>query len=91
MNSKVLFNNGWEFAKTALNESYNKELPFEPIDIPHDWLIYNTLNLYENSIGWYRKRFSYVKKENEEVLLCFDGVYMDTSVFINDQFVGEWK
>ncbi|MFC5467050.1 glycoside hydrolase family 2 TIM barrel-domain containing protein [Lederbergia graminis] len=91
MNSKVLFNNGWEFAITALNESYNKELPFEPIDIPHDWLIYNTLNLYENSIGWYRKRFSYVKNENEEVLLCFDGVYMDSSVFINDQFVGEWK
>lgn len=31
----------------------------QPADLPHDWLIYDTKNLYEDSIGWYRKKFVY--------------------------------
>lgn len=30
---------------------------FAHVDIPHDWLIYDTLHLYETATGWYRKRF----------------------------------
>ncbi|MCM3134065.1 DUF4982 domain-containing protein [Paenibacillus polysaccharolyticus] len=66
------------------------ELSFEAVELPHDWLIYNTLDLYENSIGWYRKTFEYTKDE-QQVILCFDGVYMDSSIYVNGQFVGEWK
>ncbi|WP_248928634.1 glycoside hydrolase family 2 TIM barrel-domain containing protein [Paenibacillus hamazuiensis] len=92
MNKKILFNDGWEFAKSSLDVTDCAFLTFEPIDIPHDWLIYDTLNLYENSIGWYRKRFTYAKAEGaEQVLLYFDGVYMDSTVYVNGQFVGEWK
>ncbi|MBU7592308.1 glycoside hydrolase family 2 TIM barrel-domain containing protein [Metabacillus halosaccharovorans] len=91
MNKKELFNNGWEFAKTNLDNPYDpSSLSFESIDIPHDWLIYNTVNLYENSIGWYRKKFT-LKKEEQHVLLAFDGVYMDSSLYVNNQYVGEWK
>ncbi|MDK2823698.1 MAG: beta-galactosidase [Clostridia bacterium] len=90
MNKKILFNDGWEFAKSSL-EADSTTLKFEPIDIPHDWLIYNTLNLYENSIGWYRKKFTCAKEEGKQILLCFDGVYMDSSIYVNKQFVGEWK
>jgi beta-galactosidase len=90
MNKKILFNDGWEFAKSSLEITDSSNLKFEPVDIPHDWLIYNTLNLYENSIGWYRKKFVYNKKESQ-VLLCFDGVYMDSSLYVNGQFKGEWK
>ncbi|MHA7967592.1 glycoside hydrolase family 2 TIM barrel-domain containing protein [Paenibacillus sp. CAU 1782] len=74
-----------------------------PVDLPHDWLIYDTLNLYENSIGWYRKRF--VCEEADSLLqgklnqsgtslrrfLSFDGVYMDSMLYVNGQWVGEWK
>ncbi|WP_260984854.1 glycoside hydrolase family 2 TIM barrel-domain containing protein [Paenibacillus xylanexedens] len=67
------------------------KLSFEAVELPHDWLIYNTLDLYENSIGWYRKTFHYVKHDQQQVILCFDGVYMDSSVYVNGQFVGEWK
>ncbi|MGO4532756.1 glycoside hydrolase family 2 TIM barrel-domain containing protein [Paenibacillus sp. 2TAF8] len=67
------------------------DLSFEAVEFPHDWLIYNTLDLYENSIGWYRKTFEYTKDEQQQVLLCFDGVYMDSSVYVNGHFVGEWK
>ena len=90
MNQKILFNEGWEFAKSSLDVSESRNLKFTPVDLPHDWLINNTLDLYENSIGWYRKTFSYSKKE-EEVLLYFDGVYFNSSLYVNQQFIGEWK
>ncbi|MED3794377.1 glycoside hydrolase family 2 TIM barrel-domain containing protein [Niallia alba] len=91
MNRKMLFNDGWEFAKSGLEVTDSTHLEFKPIDLPHDWLIYNTLDLYETSIGWYRKRFTYSRKQTEQVLVCFDGVYMDSSVYVNNKFVGEWK
>lgn len=90
MNEKILFNDGWQFAKSGLEDIDTSVLTFEPVDIPHDWLIYNTLNLYEDSIGWYRKNFT-CSKEDKQILLCFDGVYMDSSLYINGEFVGEWK
>ncbi|WP_246599488.1 glycoside hydrolase family 2 TIM barrel-domain containing protein [Clostridium lacusfryxellense] len=90
MNKKILFNNGREFAKSSLGATDINALKFVPVDIPHDWLIYDTENLYENSIGWYRKRFTCTKEE-KNILLCFDGVYMDSSLFVNGQYVGEWK
>lgn len=101
MNDQVMFNDGWQFAKTSLdgvtdvaniaNIANIAELSFEAVDIPHDWLIYNTLNLYENSIGWYRKAFHYETVADQSLLLHFDGVYMDSTVYVNGQFVGEWK
>lgn len=90
MNKKFLFNDRWEFAKSCLDVSDWVGLHFEPVDLPHDWLIYNTRDLYENSIGWYRK-ILFATPSDEQVLLCFDGVYMDSSVYVNGHFVGEWK
>jgi beta-galactosidase len=90
MNRKTLFNDGWEFAKSGLDAASHEGLTFEPVDLPHDWLIFNTLDLYENSIGWYRKRFQ-CRKNDQQVLLCFDGVYMDSAVYVNGQPAGEWK
>lgn len=110
MNSKILFNDGWTFAKSSLdpsavqqaamatevqetlNRSELQGLTFVPVDLPHDWLIYNTLNLYENSIGWYRKTFVYSgNTEEQEVALAFDGVYMDSTLYVNGKRIGEWK
>ncbi|WP_418040460.1 glycoside hydrolase family 2 TIM barrel-domain containing protein [Paenibacillus xylanilyticus] len=90
MNQKKLFNDGWQFAKTKLDVTDPAGLGFEPVELPHDWLIYNTLDLYEDSIGWYRKTFAYTK-DDQQLLLCFDGVYMNSSVYVNGQLVGEWK
>lgn len=68
------------------------ELVFEPVDLPHDWLIYNTEKLYENSVGWYRKQFIYEETErSKQVLLRFDGVYMDSALYVNGKLAGEWK
>ncbi|MBD2871875.1 glycoside hydrolase family 2 TIM barrel-domain containing protein [Paenibacillus arenilitoris] len=90
MNTKVLFNDGWEFAKSGLDAADHAGLRFEPVDLPHDWLIYNTQALYENSIGWYRKTYTH-SRPGRQLLLRFDGVYMDSSVYVNGRLVGEWK
>lgn len=89
-NRKLLFNDGWTFAKTGLGQTDWAGLAFEPVDLPHDWLIHDTLNLYEDSIGWYRRILPWTK-DGRRVLLHFDGVYMDSAVFVNGQKVGEWK
>ena len=61
-----------------------------PVDIPHDWLIYDSLNLYEDSTGWYLKRFRYEETE-KRAFLTFEGIYMDSTVYVNGQKAGEWK
>lgn len=90
-NKKVLFNDGWKFAKSELGVTEYDNLQFQAIDVPHDWLIYNTLDLYENSIGWYRKKFNYENHGTERILLAFDGVYMDSTLYVNQQLIGVWK
>ena len=93
-----LFNDNWTFLKTALGVSIadirGKEQEFAPVDIPHDWMIYDTGNLYEDSIGWYRKVITLDEiglKEGETAFLRFDGVYMDSTLYVNGVKVGNWK
>lgn len=105
----ILFNSNWSFLKTRLgtelSDIQTRIREFQPIDLPHDWLIYNTRNLYENSTGWYRKEIFVCGGENtvstcdtslhnvggQRVILRFDGVYMDSTLYVNRQKVGDWK
>lgn len=88
---KTLFNNGWLFAKTAVGTDFSaiKSLSFKPIDIPHDWLIYDANNLYEPSFGFYKK--TYINVGAESVRLYFEGVYQDSTVYVNGEKAGENK
>lgn len=95
MSEKRLFNEGWEFTKQPLDTSLqqvNERLDsFKPVDLPHDWLIGNYLNLYEDSTGWYRKHFSLQKGKNTLYFIRFDGIYMDSVIYVNDEKIAEWK
>lgn len=121
MNSRTLWNDNWYFARTALGVEWEDrplwEREMQPVDLPHDWLIYDTKNLYEDSIGWYRKRFVYSlsrpKRTGEipetlreqmdsgicdgrqicdnRVILRFEGVYMNSEIYVNGVKLGEWK
>ena len=55
MQKKRLFNDGWKFTKqpigTSLEQIQSKETAWNPVEIPHDWLIYDTNNLYETGKG----------------------------------------
>lgn len=94
MSKKRLFNDGWEFAKTEvgteLENLKDKDVVFNPVDLPHDWLIYNTKDLYENGTGWYRRMYS-VSGIRGHVMLRFDGVYMNSTVYVNGKKAGDWK
>ena len=90
-----LFNEEWQFLKTPLSTQYehilNEDMNWEEVTLPHDWMIYNTNDLYENSIGWYRKDFMLERVDGKKYFIHFDGVYMDSTIYVNDQMVGEWK
>jgi len=80
-----LFNDGWQFAK-------NKPENWQPVTLPHDWLIYDAQNLYETSIGWYKNTlYAHLLKKNQRLFIRFDGVYMDSALFVNGKNAGEWK
>lgn len=95
MSRKQIFNDGWEFSKQPIGSELetikNGEINFASVDLPHDWLIYNSCDLYENSVGWYRKKFNVTMQKDELTLLRFEGVYMNSEVYVNDCKIGEWK
>lgn len=81
----LLINNGWQFA-------LGKDTDFKPVELPHDWLISDVKHLYENGIGIYKRELDVsFLKEGQHLYLCFDGVYMDSTLYVNDQEVGSWK
>lgn len=92
MRQTRLFNDGWEFMKIKPGEgNMPSSGEWEKIDIPHDWLIHDSNNLYEDSEGWYRKRFMLEPEEESRYALRFEGVYMEPTVYINGIKAGEWK
>ena len=93
---KHLFNDQWFFAKfkigTTLEVIDESDITWEEIDLPHDWLIYNPTDLYETGEGWYKKQFEVKKLSHEDyVSFRFDGVYQDTTIYINNSKAFEWK
>jgi beta-galactosidase len=92
---KKLFNENWKFTKQQVNmslEDLEKEsIRWSEVDLPHDWLIYNTNDLYETSEGWYKKSFRIEDLSNKVISICFEGVYMNSTVYVNDTVAGEWK
>ncbi|MGB4659416.1 MAG: glycoside hydrolase family 2 TIM barrel-domain containing protein [Mobilitalea sp.] len=95
MERRRLFNDNWEFTKqvvaTELPVVNGENIIWSAVDLPHDWLIYNTEDLYEDSEGWYRKTFQMKKVSGQIISICFEGVYMNSTVYVNDVVAGEWK
>ncbi|MBD5128798.1 MAG: DUF4982 domain-containing protein [Ruminococcaceae bacterium] len=91
MSTDRLFCGGWEFSKNPIDTEYKDAADWKPVDIPHDWLIYQVKDLYETSTGWYRRKLNYSKKDGMRAALRFEGVYMDSRVYVNGGLAGEWK
>lgn len=96
MGKTTLFNDSWKFSKQPLHTSYDelihKNVNWQPVCIPHDWLIYDTNNLYENSEGWYLKQLEIDSlNTNYHTALRFEGVYMNSYLYVNGNEVGTWK
>lgn len=95
MSLKRKLSNGWQFSKQPLRSELAKvaaDADWIAVTLPHDWLIYDTRNLYENGEGWYRTRLRFdAVPVNELVFLRFEGVYMNSTLYVNGQVAGEWK
>ena len=78
-----LFNNNWLF-------KLENETDWQNITLPHDWLIADTNHLYKSDIAFYKKNFTLDGKV-PKLYLRFDGIYMDSTLYINGQKAGEWK
>ena len=88
---RAAFNDGWSF-------SLNGEAP-ETVILPHDWAIFGDFDVNNPSgtgggalpggMGWYEKVFAVSKKDKDKCFrLEFDGVYMNSTVWINGHELG---
>ncbi|MDP4182681.1 MAG: glycoside hydrolase family 2 TIM barrel-domain containing protein, partial [Bacillota bacterium] len=96
------FDEGWKFNKGDVSNgqstSFN-DSSWQAVTLPHDWSIFNTFNqsssagsgggYLDGGIGWYRKTFTIPSDySGKKVFIDFDGVYMNSQVWINGTLLG---
>jgi beta-galactosidase len=99
---KQLFDDDWKFFLGDVSEAkandFNDE-SWRNLDLPHDWSIEGKLNpknptgnaggFFPSGIGWYRKTFKVPGEwKTRKVFIYFEGVYMNSEVFINGKSLG---
>lgn len=97
---KINFNKNWEY--TNIDVETNKDLGismtvFEPVQLPHDYTVENPFDKINPSAHqggyvrtgtlWYRKFYT-VKSLGKPVFLLFEGVYSNSTVYVNGIEVG---
>ncbi len=97
----IPFDNGWRF--WLGDDQSAKQINFDDsnwqtLNVPHDWSIEGPVNppptgdknsgFFTHGIGWYRKSFT-TPDTLKKVVIEFDAVYMNSEVWINDQFIGQ--
>lgn len=89
----ILFNDGWKFCLTDIGTELSTlaSKHWYDVELPHDWLINDTSKLYETGEGWYGRTLKCTAEMlSGRVLLNFDGVYMDSTLFVNGREAGSW-
>ncbi|WP_372756076.1 glycoside hydrolase family 2 TIM barrel-domain containing protein [Labilibaculum sp.] len=104
-NSRVekRFDFDWKFSRTdtsaALNSDYD-DSDWKGVDVPHDWAFEEGISqdgaqresggYFGGGIGWYRKQFSVDSDMlTKRVQIEFDGVYMNSEIWINGHYLGK--
>jgi len=93
----VSLDTGWRFhlgdASGAEQPGFD-DASWTALDVPHDWSITLPFNqsspggsgggYLDGGLGWYRKTFSLpTESAGQKVFVQFDGVYMDSTVWLN--------
>jgi len=101
--ARISFNKDWKFflgdEPTAKLSSFN-DLKWRKITLPHDWSIEGKFDEKNpakpeggglpTGIGWYRKEFiAPANFKNRIISIEFDGVYKNSEVWINGQYLGK--
>lgn len=98
----IEFDFNWRFHLGDVPDASQKEFDdsaWRLLDLPHDWSIEGEFSLDNPSgwhgaylpggIGWYRKSFNWKKEKGQNVFIRFDGVYMNSEVWINGHYLGK--
>jgi len=102
--NKIKINNNWKFfygdMPCAINNDYSDNL-WRTINIPHDWAFENGYSVTgvqgvrgsyaSGGVGWYRKMINITSNEldSKQFFLDFDGIYMNSEVWVNGQYMGK--
>ena len=100
---RTSFNEGWAFYQGEVSGAADTDFDdsaWRKLDLPHDWAIEGAFSQDNPSgtgggalpggMGWYRKTFVPDKKEKDKkFFIDFDGVYMNSEVFINGVSLGK--
>ena len=90
----------WRFIKGDFLKAYSSRFDdssWHMVNVPHDWSIEGPFGPQYASgtgyapggIGWYRKHFMLdLSLKSKYVMVEFDGIYCNSQVWINGQFVG---
>ncbi|MBN2001162.1 DUF4982 domain-containing protein [candidate division KSB1 bacterium] len=99
---RTLLDAGWKFIHADSVQAELPDFDdshWRTLDVPHDWSIEYPYDenaatggsggYVESGIGWYRKHVTFGQKiEGKTVWLEFDGVYMNSDVWLNGHFLG---
>lgn len=100
---RINFDFNWKFQKGDIKgpEAVDfNDKNWRSLNIPHDWSIEGKFEKNSPSekgggyltggIGWYRKTFTLPKENhNKKIIIEFDGVYMNSDVWINGKHLGK--
>lgn len=101
-NAKTIedFNHNWRFSlekQQAAHQHIFDDENWQKVRLPHDWAValpYTkeaaaSTGFKLGGIGWYRKNFSLDQKDaHKQVWVEFDGIYNNSSIWINGHYVG---
>jgi beta-galactosidase len=96
------FDKGWKFILDSVHDYSTlntSDASWRSLNLPHDWSIElpfdktsptgNSGGALRGGIGWYRKTFMLPSSsKNKNVFIDFDGVYMNSEVWINGHSLG---
>jgi beta-galactosidase len=96
-----LINQQWKFHSGDISEAtapgFNDN-GWSLVDLPHDWSIESSFSskwasatgYLPGGIGWYRKSFTVPATwKGKTISILFDGVYMNSEVWVNDHYLGK--
>ncbi|MBU3024192.1 glycoside hydrolase family 2 TIM barrel-domain containing protein [Zobellia galactanivorans] len=100
---KIKFDFDWKFKKgdfPRADKAVFNDADWETLDLPHDWSMAGPFKKDNPSgnvgayapggIGWYRKKFSLDKTDaGSKINIEFGGVYMNSEVWINGNYLGK--
>jgi len=97
--TRTSFDAGWLFRlgdDPAMSDAGYDDSSWRSLNLPHDWAVEGDFSVWARSgagggslpggIGWYRKHFTASPQAN--LFIDFDGVYMNSTVWVNGHLLG---